>query len=245
VTIEDGRLELNRQRDLRALFGDSFKILWRHFAVFLALAAVVVVPVHVIVSGIGLGELTSSYNSKPPLAESLLPTLVSFLVVAPLLNAICIHVLRSLADGGKPSARQAIVEGFEAFTPIFFAVLLAAAGIALGLLLFVLPGVYVAVRWFFVPQAVVIEGKRGPGALVRSMEVTEGVWWRTFGIVLLANLAAAIPALLLAAPLTSLAESSGRTVWSLAGTILTEMVTTPFVALVGTLLYYDLRTRRS
>lgn len=244
MTAEGGRLELNRQRDLGALFADSFGILWRHFGVFLALAAVVVVPVHVIVSGIGLEELTSRYDNSPPLAETLLPTLVSYLVVAPLLNAICINVLRSLADGGKPSARRAIVEGFEAFAPIFFAVLLAAVGIALGLLLFVLPGVYVAVRWFFVPQAVVIEGKRGPGALVRSMEVTEGFWWRTFGIVLLANLAAAIPALLLAAPLTSLAESSGRTVWSLVGTILTEMVTTPFVALVGTLLYYDLRTRR-
>jgi len=63
--------------------------------------------------------------------------------------------------------------------------------------------------------------------------------------VLVANLAAAVPGLLLAAPLTALAESSGRTVWSLVGTILTEMVTTPFVALLGTLLYYDLRARRS
>lgn len=244
MTTEGERLELNRRRDLSALFADSFGILWRHFGVFLALAAVVVVPVHVIVSGIGLEEFTSRYDSSPPLAETLLPTLVSFLVVAPLLNAICINVLRSLADGGQPSAKRAIVEGFEAFTPIFFAVLLAAAGIALGLLLFVVPGVYVAVRWFFVPQAVVIEGAKGPHALVRSMEVTEGFWWRTFGIVLVANLAAAIPGVLLAAPLTALAESSGRTVWSLVGTILTEMVTTPFVALVGTLLYYDLRTRR-
>jgi hypothetical protein len=244
VTVEGRRLQLNRRRDPRELFSDSFAVLWRHLGVFLALAAMVVVPVHVIVSGIGLEQLTGSYDSSPPLAESLLPTLVSFLVVAPLLNAICIHVLRSLADAEKPSARQAIVAGLEAFQPIFFAVLLAAAGIALGLLLFIVPGIYVAVRWFFVPQAVVIEGVSGPQALARSMEATDGFWWRTFGVVLGANVLAAIPGLLLAAPLTALADSSGRAVWSLAGTILTEIVTTPFVALVATFLYFDLRSRR-
>jgi len=245
VTVEGRRLQLNRRRDPKELFSDSFSVLWRHLGVFLVLAAVVVVPVHVIVSGIGLEQLTGRYDRSPTLAETLIPTLVSFLVVSPLLNAICIHVLRSLADAEKPSARLALVEGFEAFQPIFFAVLLAAAGIALGLLLFIVPGIYVAVRWFFVPQAVIIEGVSGPQALGRSMEVTDGFWWRTFAIVLGANVLAAIPGLALAAPLAALAESSGRAVWSLAGTIATEMVTTPFVALVATFLYYDLRARRT
>ena len=244
MTAEGGRLELNRRRDVAALFADSLAVLRRHFGTFMALSAVVVVPVHVIVSGIGLEQLTGRYDSSPPLAEAMIPTAVSFLVVAPLLNAICIRVLQSIAQGGSPGARRAIVEGFEAFTPIFFAVLLAAAGIALGLLLFIVPGVYVAVRWFFVPQAVVIEGVTGPAALARSMEVTQGFWWRTFLIALGANLAAAIPGLLVSAPLAAVAESSGRAVWALAGTILAEMVTTPFVALLATFLYYDLRQRR-
>jgi hypothetical protein len=244
VTTE-GRLQLNRRREPRELFADSFSVLWHHFGVFLALSAVVVVPVHVIVSGIGLHQLTGHYDKSPPLAESLLPSLVSYLVVAPLLNAICIRVLRSLADAEQPSARVAIVEGFEAFTPIFFAVLLAAVGIAAGLLLFIVPGIYIAVRWFFVPQAVMIEGARGPQALMRSMEVTNGFWWRTFLVVVAANVLAAIPGLALSVPLTALAESSNSAVWSLVGTIATEMLTTPFVALVATFLYFDLRARRT
>jgi hypothetical protein len=103
----------------------------------------------------------------------------------------------------------------------------------------------VAVRWFFVPQGVVIEGARGPAALAVSMRLTEGFWWRTFGIVLVANLATAVPGLALAVPLDALGRSSGDAAWSLAGTILTEIVTTPFVALIATLLYYDLRARRA
>jgi hypothetical protein len=245
VTVEGRRLQLNRRRTAGALFSDSFAVLWRHLGVFLVLAAVVVIPVHVIVSGIGLEQLTGRYDASPPLAETLLPTLVSFLVVSPLISAICINVLQTLADAEKPSARRALVEGFEAFQPIFFAVLLASAGIALGLLLFIVPGIYVAIRWFFVPQTVVIEGAGVPGALVRSMQLTQGFWWRTFGIVLGANVLSAIPGLLLAVPLTAQAESSGRAVWALGSTILTEMVTTPFVALVATFLYYDLRARRT
>jgi hypothetical protein len=243
VTAEGRLLQLNRPRDITALFRDAFVVLRSHFGVFVALSAVVVVPVHLIVSGVGLEQLTGEYDPSPSIGEGLIPVAVGYLVVAPLINAICIKVLHSVAAGEAPGARRAIVEGFEAFTPLFFAVLLAAVGIVLGLLLFIVPGIYVAIRWFFVPQAVVIEGVRGPQALARSMEVTTGFWWRTFGIVLMANLAAAIPGVLVSAPLAGVARESGRAVWSLAGTILTEMITTPFVALVATLLYYDLRAR--
>ena len=242
MSAERPGVQLEARRDLSALFRDALMVYGRHFGVFVALAAAVVIPVHVIVAGIGLEQLTKAYDATPPAAETLIPVGVSFLVVTPLLTAICIKVLQSIAAGGSPRARNALVEGFEAFTPLFFAVLLAAAGIALGLILIV-PGIYLAVRWFFVPQAVVIEGERGTGALAHSMRVTNGFWWRTFGIVLVANLAAAVPGLLLTAPLTAVAEASDRAVWGLVGSVLAEMVTTPFVALVGTLLYFDLVQR--
>ena len=101
-----------------------------------------------------------------------------------------------------------------------------------------------AVRWYFVPQTVVIEGARGTGALNRSAELVRDTWWRTFGLIVMANLAAILPALLLVAPFDALADSSDRAVWSLVGTIATETITAPFVALFSTLLYYDLRSRR-
>jgi hypothetical protein len=235
---------LGRPRDLSALMGDSLRILFRHFGTFMALSAVVVVPVHLIVSGVGLEQLTAGYDSSPSIEETIIPTAVSFLVVAPLIAAICIHALHSVAEGRRPRAGASLVEGFEAFTPIFLAILLAAVGIAAGLLLLIVPGVYVAVRWYFVPQTVVIEGARGPGALSRSWDLTAGFWWRTFGVLVVANLAALVPALLLSAPLAAVAESTDRALWSLVGAIATETLTAPFLALVSTLLYYDLRARQ-
>jgi hypothetical protein len=238
-------IQLERPRDITALFGDAFGVYFRHALVFIALSAAVVVPVHLIVLGVGLEQFTAAYDESPSAAEAAVPTVVSFLVVAPLITAICIHALRAVASGGRPRAGPSFVAGFEAFTPLFFAIVLAAVGIALGLLLLIVPGIYLAVRWFFVPQAVVLEDARGPAALTRSSAVVQGFWWRTFGLVIMVNLAAALPGLVLAAPFTAIASSTDRALWSMVGTISAETVTAPFVALFSTLLYYDLRARRA
>jgi hypothetical protein len=124
-------------------------------------------------------------------------------------------------------------------------VLLAGIGVALGLAALIVPGVFLLVRWFFVPQAVVVDGARGPAALSRSGDLVEGFWWRTLGLVLLVNIAVAIPGILLLAPFNSIAGETDDAVWSLVGSMLATSVTTPFVALFSTLLYYDLRARKA
>ena len=238
------QLQLRQPRDVGGLFRDSLRVFAPHAWLFILLSAAVVIPVEIIVEGIGLEMLTSSYDESPPLVESIAPTVVGFLVVTPIITAICIYALHSIAEGERPSAGQVFVAGFEAFTPLFGAVVLAAIGIALGFVALFLPGVYLAIRWYFVPQTVVIEGARGPAALTRSSQIVQGFWWRTLGLVVLANVAVAIPGLLLLAPFSAIAASTDEAVWALIGTILATSVTTPFVALYSTLLYYDLLARR-
>ena len=65
-----------------------------------------VVPAELIVEGIGLEMLTSSYDSSPSLAEAAIPTIVEFLVVTPIIAAICIYALHQIAAGERPSAGQ-------------------------------------------------------------------------------------------------------------------------------------------
>jgi hypothetical protein len=238
-------LKLREARDVGALFRESLRVFLSHAWLFILLSAAVVLPVELVVEGIGLEMLTSSYDESPALAESVAPAVVGFLVMTPIITAICIYALHSIAAGAHPSPGQVFVAGFEAFTPLFGAVVLAALGIAIGFLALLLPGVYLAIRWYFVPQAVVIEGARGPAALRRSGQIVEGFWWRTLALVLLANLAIAIPALVLLAPFTAIAASTDEAVWALVGTILATSVTTPFVSLFSTLLYYDLLARRT
>lgn len=237
-------IELERPRDAGGLLRDSLAVYLGHFWTFLALGALVVIPSELIVSGVGLNELTARYDSSPTFAEAAIPAVVSYLVVAPLITAICIYALRSVAAGGSPGAREAIVKGFEQFSPIFFAVLLAALGILLGAVLIV-PGIYLFVRWYFVPQTVVLENAHGPAALRSSAGLVEGFWWRTFGLIVLVNVLALLVVVVLGAPFTAAADRADRAVWALVGEIVASSVVQPFGALYSTLLYFDLRARQT
>jgi hypothetical protein len=236
-------IELERPRDAGALLRDSLVVYIRHFWTFLALGALVVVPAELIVSGVGLEQLTAEYDSTPSFAEVAIPSVVSYLVVAPLITAICVYALQSMAAGGSPRAREAIVRGFESFSPIFFAVLLAAAGVLAGAILIV-PGVYLFVRWYFVPQTVVLESSRGPAALRASGRIVEGSWWRTFGLIVLVNVLAVMFAYVLGAPFIAAADSSDRALWTLIGETVAGSLVQPFGALYSTLLYFDLKARK-
>jgi len=238
-------LELRRTRDIGALFGDALRTYGRHAGTFLLVSAAIVIPADLIVRGVGMHQLTGPYDDSPTLAETLVPGALSFLVVAPLITANCIYALRDAAAGTAPRAGRALAAGLDAFRPLFLAVLLAALGISLGLLLLIIPGLYLVVRWYFVPQAVVLENAHGPAALSASGRVVEGLWWRTFGIVALTSLAGTLPSFVLITPFAAIAKSADRAVWSMVGQMAAEIVTTPFVALVSTLLYFDLRSRRA
>ena len=58
-------IELERPRDAGALLRDSLVVYIRHFWTFLALGALVVVPSELIVSGVGLEQLSSGYDDTP------------------------------------------------------------------------------------------------------------------------------------------------------------------------------------
>jgi hypothetical protein len=237
------QLDLRRPRDVGDLFRDALAVFTGHAGLFILLSSAVAIPAGLIVEGVGQDMLTSSYDSSPTLTDQVVPALVGVLVVNPIVTAICIYALREIAAGQRPPAGPVFVAGFEAFTPLFAAVLLYAAGVVLGFLALVVPGIYLAVRWYFVPQAVVIEGARGTGALSRSGQLVQGRWWRTLGLVALANLAVVIPGLVILAPFTAIADSADRAVWELVGSVVATSVTTPFIALYSTLLYYDLVAR--
>jgi hypothetical protein len=239
------KLQLRQQRYVGTLFRDTLAVFGRHFWLFIALSAAVVVPTELVVEGIGMEMLAGSYDSSPAIAETAIRTVVEFLVVTPIIAAICIHALHSIEAGERPSPGRALVAGFEAFTPLFAAVLLAAVGIALGFVALFVPGVYLAVRWYFVPQEVVVDGARGRAALTRSGELVDGFWWRTFGLVVLANVAVTIPGFILLTPFDAIASSTDRAVWALVGSAITTSITSPFVALYSTLLYYDMRARKA
>ena len=237
-------IELNRPRELAALVRDAFAVYRSRFWTFLAVSAMVVIPAQLVVLGVGLEQLTAGYDSSPDPADLIIPAALGYLLLLPLISAICIHALVAMSDGERPRARQVIVKGLESFAPMFLAVLLAAVGVALGLLMLIVPGVFLAILLYFVPEAVVLEGASDTKALRASAALVRGFWWRTFAVVLVVNLIGLLVSLLLGTPFVRLAETQDQAVWQLVGTMLTATITMPFTALASVLLYFDLRARR-
>lgn len=240
----DGGLELARQRDLSALVGDTLRVMREHPGPLLAIGAAIVIPVELIVSGIGLERLTSGYREDVSQAEQAIPTILSFFVITPLVAAAAIQFLRAVARGERPGAARCLQDSLDVFAPLFLALLMTGVGVAIGLAALILPGIYLLVRWLFVAQCVVIEDKRGFDALARSGQLVTGNWWRVFGILIVTQLLAAIPAILIGLPFSAAAEAADRDVIALVGEIAAGVLTTLLVAIVTTLLYYDLRERR-
>jgi hypothetical protein len=239
------RLELLRPRDIGALFGDSLSAYFRHLLPFVAIGVAVVVPVELVVSGIGLGQLSGGFDSGTTRAGVGVVVAEDYLLVGPLISAMVIHALLAVADGRRPQIGPAIMSGLEAFRPIFVAVVIGAAGVILGFFVFILPGIWLGVRWFFAPQAVVVDGRRGVAALERSAELVQGSWWRVAGVILFIIVVATIAGSVIQAPFIALARSADSSAVWLAGNTVASALTTPFEALMITLLYFDLLARRS
>jgi hypothetical protein len=111
----------------------------------------------------------------------------------------------------------------------------------LGAVLLVVPGVIVGVLLVVSVPALVVEGGRARHALSRSVDLVGGHWWHTFGTVLLAWLLLGLVVVLVDAGVGRLGRG-----W-LAETVaqaLSITLVTPFAALVGLLLYLDLRSRK-
>lgn len=115
---------------------------------------------------------------------------------------------------------------------------------------------WIMIRIYFAMPAIVLERLGVGQALGRSWRLTQGSWWRVFGIVLLAgilvglisnllsmpfSIAALVPTILTGGELWA-AVLGGATIY--AADVLVYSVTTPFLVSVTTLLYVDLRMRR-
>lgn len=241
------KLDLRRKRDLGKILDDSFAIYRAHFGTLLLIATIVVVPVYLLVYGVGLGYLWSGYDtasgSEIDLAdagEMFAGLAAQLLVVTPLVTAMTVHVVRTAAEDKPASAGQAVNAGLDAFPKLLLAMLLVALGVFGGLLALIIPGVILAVRWIVVAQVVVVEGRTGPEALGRSFELTRGRGWFAFLVLVVLNLLVGVFSALVLIPLDYAAQEADTMALNMLAQIISSIVSLPLVAAAYTLLYYSL-----
>jgi hypothetical protein len=195
------------------------------------------------VDGIWGRELADGANANGPRGATTLSIALSLLIAQPLITALNVRIVEAMGEGRVPALGDALRAALPVFFPAALVVLLFSIGVGIAFLVLIVPGIYLAVRWYFAPQAVVADGLRGGEALRRSSEIVKGQWWSTFGRLFAISLVGLLVGLVVGGLLGAIGEAAGSPALYVAGQVLSQAAATSFGALAGTLLFFDRRAR--
>jgi hypothetical protein len=236
-------IDLSRPRDLGQILSGCWLLYRSHFAVFATIALAVVLPMDLITLGVIEGKLTSGFDVGQIGGGGPAYTLVQTLVTVPLITAGHVFAVMQASRGERPRAGDSLSRAGGVLPVLIGTVLLYSAGVLLGLIALVVPGIYLAVRWYVATQSVVAEELGPVEALQRSGELVHGMWWRVLGISLVVGLIGVVAGGLLALPVGALAAAADSGALLVLGNVIADSVILSFTALAGTLLFFDLRAR--
>jgi hypothetical protein len=170
-------------------------------------------------------------------AAGILAALVS-LVATFWLQGALVRAVDDIRDG---RADLSFAETFGRVRPqlpaIIVAGVLAAIGIIIGLILLIIPGLFLLTRWILIIPVIVLEGRSAGESFGRSRDLVRGHGWNVFGVIVLTILVLLAFRIVLEIVLFPLSNEFQSFLTELiAGT-----VATPFAVLAWTLLYFRLR----
>jgi hypothetical protein len=115
--------------------------------------------------------------------------------------------------------------------------ILAGLGIALGLVLLIVPGLILLTWWCLIVPVIVLERKHVGESFSRSRELVRGHGWTVFGIVILSLLGSAIASGII----QSIFSFLGPFLRYWLGGSIANAIVDPFLAVALTLTYFHLR----
>jgi hypothetical protein len=119
--------------------------------------------------------------------------------------------------------------------------LLAGLGVFIGFLLLIVPGLVLITWWVLIIPVVALEKSPAMAAFGRSRELVRGYGWNVFGVIVLTFLLLLAFEIVLSIVLSPLSDW----VESFVSSLVSGVLTSPFIALVWTLLYFRLRAAKS
>jgi hypothetical protein len=155
-----------------------------------------------------------------------------------LLQGALVKAVEDIRDGRADLSMAETLSAVRGKMPsIAGASILAGIGIAIGLVLLIVPGLFLLTIWVLIVPVIVLENRRAMESFGRSRELVRGNGWNAFGVIFLSWLVLLVVGLVIELVLSPL----GDTVGAILGDVVSGTITAPFIALVYTLLYYRLR----
>lgn len=243
----------------------AIRVYREKFLTMVKAVAIVVVPVQVLNVLVRLSLPTgtttttsSSFNGATTtqvnrgdaatFVAGMLVLVVVGVVSSTLAQAACFKTVGDTYLGTESDWRGSLRFGFSRFWSLLWLIVLHGVLLLIAFLACIAPGVWLYAAWSVAIPVLLIEHTGGFRALTRSHDLVKGRWGPTAASLLLANILAAfvssifafvaVPALLAGGGTGAVAVLTGIT------TAIGSILTTPFVAAVVTVIYFDLRVRK-
>jgi hypothetical protein len=148
-----------------------------------------------------------------------------------------VELVQDVRDG---RADRTIAETYTVVRPrlpaLIVAGVLAAIGIGIGLLLLIVPGLFLLTIWSMLVPVIVLEGRSAGESFTRSREVVRGNGWNVFGLIFITFLLVLIASAVIRLVFSALPEFLDA--W--LGSLVAHSLTIPFVAAALTTAYFRL-----
>jgi hypothetical protein len=211
---------------LSGVMGEAWSMYKAHAAHLLAIAFVIYVAAAIVAALLSLAGVFGS------LLGSVVELFAAFLLQATLIKAV-----QDVRDG---RADLSIGETVSAATPYIWSVAAAAilAGIAItiGLILIIVPGLWLITIWAVIIPVIVIERSGALASFGRSRQLVRGHGWHVFGTLVLVFVILLVVEFILGLIFAALP----LVLRSGLGTVISGTLVAPFLAVVVTLIYYRL-----
>lgn len=212
---------------LSGVLGETWKLYKAHAAHLLVIAFVIYLVAAVLAALLALAG---------GIIGALLGSIIE-LIAAFLLQAALVKAVQDVRDG---RADLSFGETVSAATPYIWPVagasILAGIAITIGLILLIVPGLFLITIWAVIVPVIVIERSGALASFGRSHQLVRGHGWHVFGTLVLVFLILIVVDILL-----GLVFSALPTLWRTGlSTVVSGTVIAPFLALVVTLIYYRL-----
>jgi hypothetical protein len=197
---------------------------WQQFATIALLVYVVIGVISVVLLLFGwVGQIVAG---------------VAAIVGAYWLQAAIVRAVEDVRDGRVDlSVRETFASVRDRLGSVIGAAILAGIGIAIGLVLLIVPGLVLLTWWILIIPVIVLERTAALASFGRSRELVRGHGWNVFGVIIITILVLLGVSLVLDVVLTPLPD------WlaSFISQLVSGTVFGPFVGITWTLLYYRLR----
>jgi ABC-type multidrug transport system fused ATPase/permease subunit len=224
---------MNQKLDTGRVFERIFEIYRSQFTLLIPAALLVFVPVAVISGLIYAGDI----GILGALLVAAISTIATYWF-----QGMVVEAARDIIDGLRDHTVGTL---FSSVAPVLGALIvagiLAGLAIGLGLLLLIVPGLFLLTIWAVLAPVIVIERTGAMAAFGRSRELVRGSGWQVFGVILVLFLLQFIVTAVIQALANSVSDSFAGYA---AADLVVRMLVAPLSAIAASVVYFELKALR-